>query len=128
MSFFGLKVQKFVNFEQLLNLNHLEYTISFIDEKIKILDEVMQSSDVGEAAESPPSSPGIPNIPTTHTHLGSGKEATTIASFADGSTGNGLTFTSFRKMLETFLNKFYQTHQLPQESYLEVHGDTKVKS
>ena len=123
-----MKVQKFVNFEQLLNLNHLEYTISFIEEKIRILDEVMQSSDVDEAAESPPSAPETSNIPATHTYLGSGKKVTTIASFADGSTGNGLTFTSFRRMLETFLNKFYQAHQLPRESYLEVHGDTKVKS
>lgn len=53
-------------------------------------------------------------------------EVTTVADFSDGS--NGLTYTAFRKMLETFLNHFYAAHQLPQERYLQIHGDQKVTS
>ena len=50
-----------------------------------------------------------------------------MAQFA-GSSGDGLTYSIFRKMLEDFLNKFYQAHQLPHERYLKIQGDQKVIS
>jgi uncharacterized protein YxeA len=88
------------------------------------LDKATDSNDVDETIESPSSPPTDELV--THVYLGSSKKATTVENFASSSTGNGLTYSAFRKMLEEFLNKFYQAHQLPHERYLEVRRDQKV--
>jgi len=78
---------------QLLDLNHLAYTISWIRTKIDILDKAQKSNDRGGTVEP------------THIHLGSSLEATTVAEFADGSSGPA--YATFWKMLETFLNNSF---------------------
>jgi hypothetical protein len=106
----------------------LNYTISFIRTNVDALDNTKHSDDRGESTESPPSLQTTTDTLITHLHLGSFKEETTVAQFADGSTGNGLTYPVFRKMLENFLNKFYTAHDLPRERYIGVQGDQKVIS
>ena len=102
---------------QLLHLNHLAYTISFIRSKIEVLDE---------ATKPPPPTPMAKNSSTTHVYLGSIKGEITVAEFADGSAGHGLSYTAFRRMLEAFLNQFYAAHQLSHDKYLEIRHNQKV--
>jgi hypothetical protein len=90
------------------------------------LDQGTQSNDEDETIQSS-LSPSA-NEQVTHLYLGSSKKATTVMEFASSSTGNGLTYPVFRKMLGEFLNKFYQAHQLPRERYLEIQSDQKVMS
>jgi hypothetical protein len=94
----------------------LNYTISFMQAKIEVLDEAAQCKDAGETVESSSSTSTV-----LHVYLGSGKKETTVAEFANSSARNG-----FRKMLEVFLNKFYQAHGLPHGRYLEIKHDQKV--
>jgi hypothetical protein len=120
---------------QLLRLNHLKYTVLFIRTKINLLDNMEQSitnddtgqanNDTDETTESPPPPPTT-STPPIHVRLGSIKKETTVAEFSDGS--NGLAYSVFRRMLEDFLNWFYNKHQLPREAYLQVQRDQKVMS
>jgi hypothetical protein len=112
-----------LTWKQLLQLDHFRYTISFIQNKITILDEIAQSDNEDEPCLT---STGTELV--AHIYLGSRKEEVTITEFAGSSAGNGLTYSVFRKMLEEFLNKFYQAHQLPTESYLKIHGNQTVMS
>jgi len=93
---------------QLLRLNHLAYTISWIRTKVEILDNTQQPD----------------TVEPDHIHLGSPMDVKTVVEFADGS--NGLIYATFRKMLETFLNQFYAAHELPYEEYLKVQGGQEV--
>lgn len=93
--------------------------------KLDSLDEAIKSKDTGETVESSISTAdGL----VTHVYLGSKKKEATVAEFAESSTENGLTYPVFRKMLEDFLNQFYQAHNLPRERYLEIGSDQKVVS
>ena len=103
----------------------MKYTISFIQAKVEVLDEARQSNNTDETVKSPPSTPITTEPSVSHIYLGSPKKETTVADFADGSAGNGLTYYAFRKMLEEFLNQYYKGHH---ERYLEVRGDQKVIS
>ena len=103
---------------QLLHLDHLGYIFSFIRSKIEVLDEAQQSNNMDETTKSPQ--------PITHIYLGSIKRETTVEGFANSSEGNGLTYAPFRRMLEIFLNRFYEAHQLHRERYLEVRREQKV--
>jgi len=49
-----------------------------------------------------------------------------VEKFANGSAGNGLTYHAFRSMLEKFLNKFYEKHQLPRQEYIKIQKDQEV--
>lgn len=111
---------------QLLQKEHFKYTITFIQAKIEVLDEFAKSREADETIESPPSTSTATNGSITHVYLGSSKKATTLEKFTDSSTENGLRYSVFRKMLEDFLNKFYQAHGLPRERYIEIKGDQKV--
>lgn len=64
----------------------------------------------------------------THVYLGSRKKQTTLLEFIGSSPEHGLTYSQFRKLLEEFLNKFYQAHNIPREKYLVVRGDQEVMS
>jgi hypothetical protein len=113
---------------QLLRLNHLKYTVLFIRTKINLLDTMEQSitnDDTDETTESPPPPPTT-STPTIHVRLGSIKKETTVAEFSNGS--NGLAYSVFRKMLEDFLNWFYNKYQLPHVAYLRVQSNQKVMS
>lgn len=110
---------------QVLQQDQFHYAITFIESKIEVLDEFAKSRDADETIE-PPSSTSTTNQSISHVYLGSPKKATTLADFTDSSTGNGLTYSVFRRMLEEFLNKFYQAYELPHERYLEIKGDQKV--
>ena len=112
--------------KQLLNLDHMRYTITFMRSKIDILDKAQKSND--ENAGPPSSILTTTNPSITHVYLGSDKDETTVAEFVKGSTAGGLVYSVFRKMLEDFLNKFYVVHQLHRERYIEVRGDQKVNS
>ena len=107
---------------QLLRKDHFAYTITFIQAKITALDKATKSNDEGETVEFPSSTPTTDDELVTHIYLGSRKKATTVSEFAGSSAENGLTYSVFRRMLENFLNK-----QLPQERYLKIQGDQKVK-
>ena len=93
--------------------------------KIDALNEATQSDNADETVESSTST--VDEL-VTHIYLGSRKKGTTVSEFAGSSAGNGLTFPIFQKMLEIFLNKFYEAHQLPRERYLEIRGDQEVMS
>lgn len=117
----GIQIYILLTLRQLLNRDHLRYTVSFIETKIIALDEAAKSNEGTAGSPSATS-----NQPAIHVYLGSKKKETTVAEFADGSAGNGLTYPVFRRMLENFLNKFYQAQQLPHERYLKIQGDQKV--
>ena len=124
----GYKFKFVLTLRQLLQLDHFRYTICFIQAKIEVLDETTQSNDMGETIEPPPSTSTSTDESVTHVYLGSSKKATTVAEFASSSAEHGLTYPIFRKMLEDFLNNFYQAHQLPRERYLEIRSNQEVMS
>ena len=103
----------------------MDYTSTFIRTKITAFDKTKSSDDTGEIVESQPSAPEVANISVAHLHLGSFKKAVPLAKFADGSEGNKPTYNEFRRMLEVFLNKFYQP---PDKGYLRVQSNQEVIS
>lgn len=91
--------------------------------KIDLLDQAAKSNNKDETISS---STSTTDGFSTYVYLGSKKEETTVLKFTESSKEKGLTYLVFRKMLEVFLNKYYQEHKLPQERYLEIHGDQQV--
>ena len=114
--------------QQLLRRNHLDYTITFIRTKVDALDKVVQPGDKDKTIQLQPLASGTKNSPTTHLYIGSFKDRVTLTEFVEHSAGNGWTYREFRQMLEVFLNRFYDIHQLPREGYLRVKGDQEVIS
>lgn len=94
--------------------------------KIDILDEAQKPDD--DTTGPPTSITTKANPSITHIYLGSSKDETTVAEFAEDSTADGLVYSIFRKMLEDFLNQFYVAHQLYRERYIVVQGNRKVMS
>jgi hypothetical protein len=124
---------------QLLRLDHIKYTITFIRTKVDLTDEANKPSDTGETTGSQSLTPGS----DSHIYLGSQKgvkpkhgtpedgtpkditkaDGTTVAKLAEelgGSNEPG----GFRRMLEEFLN----SPEHHNGSYLHVRGDQKVIS
>lgn len=110
---------------QLLNLDHMGYIISLIRSKIDILDKAKKSKDIDSITGPLSPIPKAANGSFSHVYLGSAKDKTTVEEFA---TKNGLVYPTFRRLLEDFLNQFYEANQLHREKYLRVQGDQKVKS
>ena len=97
---------------QILHLDHMRYTVTFIQTKIDRLD----------AANKPPEDTVTESA--GNIHLGSPKGVETVADFAKGLGDHGAA--AFRGAFEESLNSFYKANDLPQEQYLRVRGSDQV--
>jgi hypothetical protein len=126
---------------QLLTHEHTGFVFTFIQTKVDLLDEANKAnkdettgSDVhiylgSPKDETPKDKTPMDGTPMDGTPMDEPpkKDPTTVATLADqlprlvGQSG-------FRKMLEEFLNSFYEENQLPRDAYLRVQSNEMVIS